>query len=86
MHYKNGREAKDGDFVIVEEGSQIRAGKIHSLVAGCDTCNCQVSYPVMGGTSGTCTTISKCYHAEDAYKAIEELNKPKESAQDSVTP
>ena len=72
MHYKNGREAKEGDPVICSSYSgSVTVGKIHSLVAGSESCNCTVAEPVMGGVNQlTCRTVGELYHAEDALSAI----------------
>lgn len=71
MHYRNGREAHEGDPVIGKNYGTVVAGKLHSLLAGTDTCNGQVAYPVYGGVNSYCCTINELYHAEDAYNAIE---------------
>lgn len=63
MHCKNGREAKDGDAVICTGyNGQVTVGKIHSLVAGSETCNCTVAEVVIGGVNQlTCRTVSEMY-------------------------
>jgi hypothetical protein len=75
MHYKNGKEAHEGDPVIGEsyKGSgAIIAGKIHNLQAGQKTCNCTVAVPVFGGIEQmTCRNVSDHYLAADAFAAIE---------------
>lgn len=75
MHYKNGREARNGDPVIgpAWTGSkEIVAGTIHSIAPGCETCNCTVAIPIVGGVNqSSCRTVSDFYHAEDAFAAIE---------------
>ena len=73
MHYKNGKEAQDGDPVICQGYTgQLTVGKIHTLVPGSTACNCTVAEPVMGGvTQLTCRTVGEMYHAADAFAAIE---------------
>jgi hypothetical protein len=73
MHFKNKREARNGDPVICRGyNGQITVGKIHSLAPGQDTCNCTVAEVVMGGVNQlTCQTVGHLYHAEDAFTAIE---------------
>jgi len=71
MHYKNGREAKVGDPVIVKDYNVVRAGVIHSLIPGAEQCNAQVCYPQMGGYANTCVTVGNCWHAEDALVLAE---------------
>ena len=40
MHYRNGREAKNGDKIVRLNGGKIEAfGVLHSAVAGNDYCN-----------------------------------------------
>ena len=76
MHYKNGREAQEGDPVIGEtfKGSGVFiAGTIHSLSPGsASTCNCTVAVVVPGGVNQmTCRNVGDYYHAADAFKAID---------------
>lgn len=70
MHYKNGREAKVLDPVIVKEYGGYRAGVIHSLNPGTTSCNAQVAWPGITGIQNTCITVGDCYHAEDAFAAL----------------
>ncbi len=40
MHYRNGREAKNGDRIVKLEGGEIKAfGVLHSAIPGNDYCN-----------------------------------------------
>ncbi len=71
MHYKNNREAHEGDPAITVSYGTAIAGKLHSLMAGNTSCNAQIAYPTMGGIGNTCVTIGECYHAADAFAAIE---------------
>lgn len=71
MHYKNGREAKSGDPVVGKNYNSFFAGVLHSLNAGCTTCNAQVAIPVIGGSTNWCVTVGELYHAEDAFKAVD---------------
>lgn len=79
MHYKNGREAREGDFVIQQENSRpggtpygpIRAGRVHSLSAQSQTCNGQLFVPTYGGHTNHSVTLADCIHAEDAWLAAE---------------
>ena len=76
MHYINGREAKEGDAVIVKSlygTKQVRAGVIHSLNAGAETCNGQVAVPIPGGIMQMSVTIGKeVLHAEDGWEVVGE--------------
>lgn len=75
MHYINGREAREGDPVIIRHiynGLKVRAGVIHNLVATSSTCNGTVSVPVPGGYQTFCVTLGKeVLHAEDAAAAFD---------------
>jgi hypothetical protein len=73
MHYKNGREAANGDPVVARNyAGRIVSGTVHNLRAGTATCNCDLVVVIPGGTMNeTCRTVSEMYHAEDAFKALE---------------
>ena len=76
MHYKNGRQAVENDPVICKPsypGGRFVSGTIHTLSTdpNSTTCNGQVAYLMPSGIQNTSVTISDCYHAEDAYNAIE---------------
>jgi hypothetical protein len=74
MHYKNGRLAKENDPVIASPmypGGPYRAGKIHNLNGSCTTCNAVLVIPSMGYPEAHTITLSECYHAEDAFNAID---------------
>lgn len=75
MHYRNGREACSGDHVITKDyNGTVVAGVIHSLRAPDTTCNCDVSVLIPGGTyQFTCQNVGNMYHAEDAFKCIDEV-------------
>ena len=80
MHYKNGRVAKECDPVIHRDGSRIIAGTIHSLNASAQSCTVPVAVPVVGGTVQQWVTVGHCYHAEDAFGAMEEKQPPEKVA------
>jgi hypothetical protein len=76
MHYKNGREAREGDPVIIKQNpgttyQKVVAGVLHSLQPGCVSCNAQIAYAVPGTVTSTSVTIGECFHAEDAIKSLE---------------
>lgn len=71
MHYKNGKEAKDGDLVIGRggwTGAPLITGMIVDIFPGSGSCNATIIRP--GGIIQTCVNVSDYYHAEDAYAAI----------------
>ncbi len=74
MHFKNGREAKEGDSVVgLDYAQRVITGKIHNLRPG-ETCNCDVAILIPGGTQQlTCQSVAQFYHAEDAYRTLESL-------------
>ena len=78
MHYKNGREAKQGDRVIDLESGD--SGIVHSLNGGSTTCNGRLAKTSNGDTY---VTLSKCLHADDVKAAqIPDSSAPAPSAPD----
>ena len=71
MHYRNGREAREGDPVITADNGVPTAGTIHSLKAGSTSCNARLAIPTPGGIENRYVTIGECHHAEDALAAVE---------------
>jgi len=67
MHYKNGREAKNGDKVILipSYGPPV-AGILYDAVAGNDNCNGKIA-----PTSPTdpCPNLAECLHFDDVKAA-----------------
>ncbi len=71
MHYRNGREAKNGD-IIIQIGSQgaIDAfGVLHSAQPGNDYCNGVIA-PVQAIRAGAC--LIDCLHIEDVSAILAE--------------
>ena len=80
MHYKNGREAREGDPVVYYDNYRQRTitGIAHSFMASTETCNCQVSTIIPGAVITECKTVGEIYHAEDTLLAIDpEILEPK---------
>ena len=75
MHFKNGREAKQGDHVVTRSyAGNIVGGVIFDLNPQATMCNVTVSVLKPGGTYElTCQDVSQMYHAEDAFGAQEAL-------------
>lgn len=69
MHYRNGREAKNGDIIVqldtMNEGKVVALGALHSATPGNDYCNGSIA-PIHGPT-GAC--MCDCLHVDD-LKAI----------------
>lgn len=65
MHYRNGREAKNGDTIVQLEGGRIRSfGTLHSATPGNDYCNGYVA--VQGGHfPGDLACMCDCLHVDD---------------------
>lgn len=76
MHYRNGREAKNGDKVIqldTFDGKLVAFGVLHSATPGNDYCNGQIA-PVHSQV-GAC--MCDCIHVDDLAAILAEkgLNK-----------
>lgn len=88
MHYKNGRPANEGDSVIapVYRGGTLKptAGVIHSIAPGSQSCNAQVNTITPGRVESTCVTVGDCYHAEDAFNAIDSKPEPAKDTQETA--
>ena len=76
MHYRNGREAKNGDKVVqlTYDGKIAGFGILHDATPGSDYCNGNVASIQTGGT-GAC--MVDCLHADDvaAFLAEKGLDK-----------
>lgn len=79
MHYRNGREAKNGDRVVSlgnSGGGKVEAvGILINATAGNDYCNGQIvtAHPYNNGTamvSGAC--MCDCLHADDVEAMLAE--------------
>lgn len=74
MHYKNGREAKSGDRVVmVPQNGPVVSGVIHSLQPGATTCNGRVA-PT--SQSDAYVTVGECMHADDILHAMNTSKPP----------
>jgi hypothetical protein len=71
MHYRNGREAKNGDKVIQldYEGRVMTFGVLHGAVPGNDYCNGNIA-PVQDPNQNAC--LADCLHADDVAALIAE--------------
>ena len=68
MHYKNGREAKNGDKVVLlpSYGAPL-VGILYDAVAGNDSCNGKIA-PIM--TNDLCPNLKECLHLDDVLGII----------------
>jgi hypothetical protein len=69
MHYKNGREAKNGDKVMIVDGYSAGAtGILYDAVAGNDYCNGKLA-PL--GAPGQMPNLKECLHLDDVVAAVD---------------
>lgn len=78
MHYRNGREAKNGDRVIEFNGPQVKSlGILHSAQPGNDYCNGYIA-PVQSAVEMAC--LIDCLHVEDVLALLKEKSLDKRPA------
>ena len=69
MHYRNGREAHNGDKVVMfSEGKPVALGVLHGAVPGNNTCNGNLA-PLQPGISYAC--LCDCLHVDDMPAVLE---------------
>jgi hypothetical protein len=68
VHYKNGREAKNGDKVVMfpTYGSPV-VGILYDAKAGNDYCNGKLA-PIL--PNDPCPNLKECLHLDDVLKAM----------------
>jgi hypothetical protein len=71
MHYRNGREAKNGDKIVqIDFSGKIGAvGVLHSAVPGNDYCNGQIA-PIQHPNATAC--MVDCLHIDDVAALLEQ--------------
>lgn len=71
MHYRNGREAKNGDKIVqIGNDGQVTAfGVLHSAVPGNDYCNGSIA-PIQSVNTGAC--MCDCLHIDDVAEMLKE--------------
>lgn len=71
MHYRNGREAKNGDKLVKidQEGKIVSFGVLHSAEPGNDYCNGGIA-PVQPTNDGAC--MVDCLHIDDVAEFLKE--------------
>lgn len=82
MHYRNGREAKNGDKIIqiggYGDGAQINAvGILYDAKPGNDHCNGAIA-PIQGNVFGAC--LCDCLHLDDVEALLKEKGLDKRPA------
>lgn len=70
MHYRNGREAHNGDKIVKLDGGKIVAsGVLHSAVAGNDYCNGNIA-SIQSPNDYAC--MVDCLHVDDVAALLAE--------------
>lgn len=71
MHYRNGREAKNGDKILQlnSNGDIVNVGILHDAVAGNDYCNGHIA-PTMTVPAMAC--LCDCLHVDDVAAMLKE--------------
>lgn len=79
MHYRNGREAKNGDKIIqIDHTGNVSAfGTLHSATPGSDYCNGTIA-PVQDVRTGAC--MCDCLHIDDVAAMLKERGLDKRPA------
>lgn len=79
MHYRNGREAKNGDKIVQLDGNgQVAAvGVLHSATPGNDYCNGYIA-PTQHPQATAC--MCDCLHIEDVAALLKEQGLDKRPA------
>lgn len=69
MHYKNGREAKNGDKVVFLGNYPAPIiGVLYDAQAGNDYCNGNLAHMTFGPV---CPNLKECLHIDDVKAALE---------------
>lgn len=70
MHYRNGREAKNGDKIVrLEGGKVVSFGVLHSATPGNDYCN---GYIAVVQNAQDCACMVDCLHVDDVAGMLAE--------------
>ena len=80
MHYRNGREAKNGDRVVqlqINGGKIVAFGVLHSAVPGNDYCNGEIA-PIQPVNQMAC--MCDCLHVDDLMALLAEKGLDKRPA------
>lgn len=80
MHYRNGREAKNGDKIIqlsIDGGMVHAVGVLHGATPGNDYCNGLIA-PIQNASTGAC--LCDCLHVDDVAELLKEKGLDKRPA------
>ena len=71
MHYRNGREAKNGEKIVMlgEGGKIVASGVLYDAVPGNDYCNGSIGATVQ---LPTCACLCDCLHVDDVAAILAE--------------
>lgn len=71
MHYRNGREAKNGDKIVKldDKGNVVSFGVLHSAVPGNDYCNGNIAV-IQAANDYAC--MVDCLHVEDVAAVLKD--------------
>lgn len=75
MHYRNGREAKNGDKVIQldYDSAQVRAfGTLRGATPGNDYCNGSIALAGLPESDGEVACLCDCLHVDDLAAILAE--------------
>jgi hypothetical protein len=80
MHYRNGREAKNGDPIVQlnDKGGVTAVGILYNATPGNDYCNGMIASTVSGTTQVAC--MCDCLHADDLAALLTEKGLDKRPA------
>lgn len=79
MHYRNGREAHNGDKIVMmdDKGKVVATGVLYNATPGNDYCNGQIA-PTHGPGLGAC--MVDCLHVDDLAEVLKERGLDKRPA------
>lgn len=70
MHYRNGREAKNGDTIVQLSGGKVtQIGVLHNATPGNDHCNGNIA-PIHTAVGYAC--MCDCLHVDDVAAVLAE--------------
>jgi hypothetical protein len=81
MHYRNGREAKNGDKVVqfgMDSARIVGVGILHDAQPGNDYCNGSIAPTLAAAVSGAC--LCDCLHVDDLTELLKEKGLDKRPA------
>lgn len=72
MHYRNGREAKNGDKIMqfTTDGKFQSVGIMYDATPGNDHCNGMIAQVAATGHAGAC--LCDCLHVDDVAEMLKE--------------